>query len=625
MKGGYIGKILRVDLNEGTFRDEALPDEAILRKVIGGVGLGLWYLYDERPWGKELLAPEEPLIVMTGPFTGTPVPGSSDWTVINFNTQTRNTLASSHGHGHFGAMLKFAGYDGIIVTGISPNPVYLFINNGKAELRDASAMWGRDSHETEDLVRAEVGINEVSVAAIGQGGENLVAGALIQSDKNHHAAKGDPGVLMGSKKLKAMAVYGEGSIPIADPGKLLEISLRWKDMCFLPTAPATLVRHGGLTGFYTFLGDHSQAAAKNYLSPELGTKMTYNYVDAFATGKLKKTPNACFGCPVACAYNAEIMDGHLKGHVATLSGGGENLEAAAAMVGITDAAEVVYLADLYDRLGLDCPVGLSLGLAFECYEKGIITKEDTGGLELKWGDFDAVIKLLDMTVKKEGIGKILAEGPAWAAKKIGGDAPKFAVHMKNAGPHIHDWRGGEWSVLLGQAVAGCGPRFEGLGADGLTAEPDMGYPTQAEPYVAEGKALAVKLTANHLVWADCAGLCMFTMVSMPGITKLLPEALGALTGWDDMTSDEYLATGERVVNFERLFNLKAGMTPADDLNVSPRLLEDPGEGAGKGKPIAPYFEDMVWEYYDLMDWDKKTGRPSKDVIKRLDLEEYEDK
>jgi len=625
MMGGYVGRILRVNLTNGTSNEDTLPED-MLRKYIGGAGIGARLLYDERPFDLKPLDPDDFLIIMTGPLTGLPVPASCDWAVINFNTQTGKTIARAHGHGYFGAYLKFAGYDGIVIKGASKKPVYLWIHDGEVEIRDASKIWGRDSHETEDLIKEELGVKDASVAAIGQGGENLVSGALIQCDKHHHASKGDCGVMMGSKKLKAIAVYGNMGIPIADSKRLLEVGQGWREACFAPGAPAGMLYKAGVTRLYAFLAEHSMCAAKNYLSPDMGSQMAFAYVKACATGKLKITPNACFGCPIACAYKSEINYGPYKGKVATLSGGAEALESSASMVGITDPAEVQYITDLYDRLGLDAPVGLAMALAFECYEKGLLTKEKADGLELRWGDMDVILSLLDKVVKREGFGNVLADGPVRTAQWIGGDAPKYAIHIKGAGGlHIHDWRAGEWSVLLGLALAQAGPRFEGSGVDGLGAEPDLGYPERTPPehlFEKEGKSKAIRQTAMHKVVGDSIGLCMFTFSSIPGIINtILPEALMAATGWEGFTRDEYLLTGERILNLERVFNVRCGLTPEDDLNVSPRLLEAPTEGKAKGIAMAPYLKDMVMEYYDLMGWDKKTGKPSRETLERVGLED----
>jgi len=618
IKGGYVGKILRVDLTTETIKDEPLPSEDVLRKFIGCLGLGVKFLFDELPRDAKSTDPESPLIIMTGPLTGLPVPGSSSWTVVNLNFDTKKTVGSAHGHGFFGPYLKFAGYDGIIIKGIAKRPVYLWIHDGMAEIRDASNLWGKDTHETEDLVREELGIKEVSVAAIGPAGENLISGALIESDKHHHAAKGGCGAVMGSKKLKAIAAFGRGGIPIADGRKLLEISQRWKEALFLPYGTGTMMKNGGITRMYDYFGASCFMAVKNYQNPLLGAELGKNIVEAAKAGKLKITPAPCYNCPIGCSYRSEITYGPYKGKVATLSGGGENVEAASALFGITEPAIAHYLTDLNDRLGLDSSVALAMSLAFECYEKGILKKEDTDGLELRWGDHEVVMKLLDKVIKREGFGAKLADGPGRAAEHIGGDAHKYVVHIKGTGINLHDWRT-TWSVLLGQAVAGAGPRFEGLGVDFLVIEPDLGYSQPGTPFVKEGKAKAVRETGNKKLWEDCLGVCMFTSGGVPGSLTFIPEALMCATGWEGFTKEEALLVGERVVNLERVFNIQRGLTPADDLNVSQRLLEAPTEGVAQGKAIGPYFKEMVMEYYELMGWDKDTGKPFRETLEKVGL------
>ena len=621
MQGGYVGKILRVNLTDKTLKEEALPDESVLRKFIGGLGLGMLMLNAEVPPEVQPLDPENKMFFLTGPLTGTSVPSATNLTLVTLNNETEGlTTAASHTHGFFGVRLKFAGYDGVVIEGVSDKPVYLWIEDGKAEIRDASKFWGKDTHETEDLIIEEIGKSQVSVLAIGPAGENLVSSACLENDKHHTMAKCGGGAIAGSKKLKAIAVRGTGEIPVADPEKLKLAAKQWRKRLFEneSSAPAAC-RNAGILRNYGFPAG-SMLAAKNLTEPNL-----VEYADGIkeASERMKVKPKACWRCPIACHYEVTVTDGPAEGYVATLCGGGENHEAAAAMVGIFDAGRVWMMTDIYDRLGMDSStLGCTLGLAFECYEKGIITKEETGGLELIWGDHEVVLKLLDMIIKREGFGKLLADGPRRAAERIGKGATKLVAHMKGTGYNLHDWRAA-WSTFLGQAIAGSGPVWQAPGFDACCSEPDLGYESLREDvFSTEGKAEDVRRSQLKKIWdSDCLGLCWFGTWGVPNVTSFATQALEAVTGWENFTREEAFAVGERVVNLERLINMKRGLTIADDLDVGPRLLEAPLKGAAKGISIAPYLRMLVEEYYECMGWERHSGKPTPETLKRLGLDD----
>lgn len=637
MLGGYAGKILRVDLTQETVSEESLPSEAKLRNYLGGLGLGLKILDEEQPVGVKPLDPENHMILMTGPLTGTPVLSANNLAIVTLSNETGYTVGSSHSHGYFAPYLKFAGYDGIIIQGAAKKPVYLWIHARKAELRDASHIWGKDSHETEDIIKDEIGDRrETSVATIGPAGENLIAGAAICNDKHHLFAKGGVGAVMGSKKLKAVAVSSRGGkgIPISNPKDLLVVAQEWMDSALAPPVWYSMLsgpkavqgswwRYSGKLKEYPewhWRYVRSLLAVKNLSDPEFGPKWG-EAIYSEAT-KFKTTPAGCFSCPRGCTYTTEITTGPYKGFVTTLAGGGENMEGAAGMVGVTEPGSNFYLTDLYDRLGLDSStIGCAISLAFECYEKGIITKKDTDGLELKWGNTDAVIKLLDKIVKRDGFGAVLADGPKKAAERIGGDAPKFAVHIKGTGMNMHDWRSA-WSVLLAQVTAGAGPCWQGAGADAFSPEPDLGYPELSkDPVSPEGKAEAAWKTHCKKLLEDCLGICWFAAWGVPGVMDFERRAVAATVGWNDFTVEEAFTLGHRVSTAQRLFNMKRGLTVESDLDVSPRLLEAPSAGLAAGKAFGDHIVNLLREYYTLEGWDPKTGRPLPETIKRLGLEE----
>jgi aldehyde:ferredoxin oxidoreductase len=330
----------------------------------------------------------------------------------------------------------------------------------------------------------------------------------------------------------------------------------------------------------------------------------------------------CFHCPRGCTYATEITNGPYKGVVTTLAGGGENMEGAAGLVGVIEPGSNFYLTDLYDRLGLDSStIGCAISLAFECYERGLISKKDTDGLELKWGNTDAVVKLLDKIIKREGFGAVLADGPKKAAERIGGDAPKYAVHIKGSGMNMHDWRSA-WSVLLAQITAGAGPCWQGAGADAFSPEPDLGYTELSkDPVSAEGKAEAAWKTHCKKLLEDSLGICWFAAWGVPGVMDFERRAIAAAVGWNDFTVEEAYTLGHRVSTAQRLFNMKHGLTIENDLDVSPRLLDAPLAGLAAGKAFGDHLSELIKEYYTLAGWDPQTGKPLPETIKRLGLEE----
>jgi aldehyde:ferredoxin oxidoreductase len=614
-RGGYMGRILHVDLSTRKVGHEELPGNDILRKYIGCWGLGLKYLYDLLPAGYSASDPENPLIFMTAPLTGVPLPSANNVTLATKNFDTGFTVGRSHTHHNFGRYIKGNGYDGMIITGKADEPVYLWIHDEKAELLDASHLWGRaDTHETDDVIKKELGNPEISVAAIGPCGENLVAGGMIMNDKNHGFSHSGVGTVMGSKKLKAIAVFGNKPIFAVDPDRLADLRKEMTKTAMGDPGHVSSVVHKQKSK----RGDYrKQLEAIGFCGKNFQT----NYYEEFGIGmhKHRFTPRPCPGCPIACSYDLEITSGPHKGYVSTLCGGGEALEGSGSILGIPNPEHFFYLTDQYDRLGIEGSMaGCTLAMAIEAFEKGLITTEDTDGLELRWGDPEVAEALLRKMVYKEGFGEILARGMKEAAEWIGGEAPSFAVNVKGTGMSLHDWRPA-WGYLLGQIV-GSGAGWPAPGADAFATEPNAGYDVQTDPFDYRNKPMEVKKMGIVKMANDCTGLCMFITWGLKGGNAFVVEALNAATGWD-ISVEEYLDVGERVMHLERAFNVRHGLRPEDDWIVPERLLEAPPDGRAKGRSIGPYLEWMVKEYHRLMDWDPITGKPFRRALSRLGLDE----
>lgn len=614
MKGGYTGKILTVDLTHGKIGQQDTPEEKVLKDWLGNWGLGLRMLYDMTPPGIRAKDPETPMIFMNGPMTGVNLPGGNQLSLAtkNFNN---DFVGRSHTHGRLGVNLKRAGYDAMIVTGASDKPVYLHINDDGAQIKDASHLWGKlDSHETEDVLLKEYG-KTASVGSIGPFGENQCAGGMILNDENHNMAHSGVGSVMGSKMLKAYVVQSNNKdVPIAHPERLNDIRKRW----------VAAVRSGNRYGRsgkglhfrndFRFIYEGIGFAAKNFTDqdfPEFG----------MGTSDQKITSKGCPGCPHNCSVDIEIQTGPRKGYVATISGGGEGPESAGALIGISEPGDWIYILDLYDRLGVECSVmGCTIAMAIEAFEKGIINKNDTDGLELKWGDAEVIEKLIRKTACKEGFGKILALGPLGAAREIGGGAENFAVHLKGSGLNMHDWRTG-WGMMLSHLISS-GAGFPACGSDSTGPEPDAGYPVHelTSPFDYRNKPEEAMKTGILKFMKDCVGTCGLVTWQIAGMNEILRDSLNAVTGWD-LTVEDLLAVGERVMQAERAFNIRHGLTPADDHNISPRLLEAPKDGKAAGKALGDYIHGMIDKYYDLMGWDKYTGKPFKATLKKFGLDD----
>ena len=642
IKGGYGAHILSVDLTRGTIRKEPLPSEDVLRRYVGGAGLGLYYLLKHMPAKGKPTDPEAPFIFMTGPLAGTPAPSSANWVTICLHYSIPYAAGVGHGHGFWAAYLKHAGYEGIIFTGKAAKPIYLWIDDAKVELRDASGLWGQGTRETERLIKRELGDDEhISVACIGTAGEALLPGASVKADRNHGAGKGSPGAIMGSKLLKAVAVRGSGKVPLARPLGFVDTAVEWESNV-LPSGPdpaaksiakqstALILKDGGISRAYGVgFGKRFRVAAKNMTDPEWGDGFATRYVEACARWTV--VPKPSYNCKIGCAYDVHISDGQFSGMVVSTCGGGEQHEGAAAMIGVTEADAGLILVDLYDDIGVEAGhFGSIISMAFEAYNKGYLTKDDTDGLDLTWGNWQAAMDLVEKMIKHEGFGGKLATGlkeaPALLGRETGlvDEFSRITLHVKGAGINVHDWRIW-WSTMFAFVMAGTGPSHQGWGLDRLP-EPELGY-SNPMPGVVDTPAEALRKVDPFrqtqfakLFW-DSLGICMFAAVGVTDSLRLSSRALAQAVGWDDFTPHEALLCGERVTNLMRLVYARRGFNKTDEFDVSLRYLEPAPSGPSKGKTIAPYLPAMVDEYYRQMGWDVETGLPFPETLQRLDITE----
>lgn len=612
--GGYMGKILRVDLTKEQITEEHL-DEDTLRKYLGGTGLGVRILYDEVPAGVEWSDPANRLIWLTGPLTGTRAPGSGQYAVTTRGPLT-NMFVSSQSNGFFGARLRFAGYDAIITQGAAKRWVYLYVHDGVAELRDASHVVGKDTWQTQELLAQEVGESKASVSCIGPAGENMVRYACICCDKGHVASTNGCGAVMGSKKLKAVVVHGKGKVPIHDEARFNALVKQWWEEDD-DTIWGMLIPAMGTNGQLTATFSMGMGPVRNLTATEWPENWKFNgdALREYYDGK----PRPCYACRWAHCHEIELKSGPNQGKIVE-EAEYEGTQAFSCMIGNMDDVDAAqWLNHVNDGLGMDLKEqAWVLGMAMECYNKGLITKEDTGGVDLTWGNVEGVEAMLNKIARRDGFGDVLAEGVMRAAQKIGGDAPKFAVYThKGNGPHVMDPRA-MWSIAFGNAVSENGSVFAAdmgdqgdlMGALGdiNVLDPDLAFSAEIV-----AKSQAVMARRGHFV--DSLGVCDF-LSGVPWTT--IADAVSAATGWD-FDWREAADVGERVLDLMRAFNIRHGMTREHN-SVSPRVLEPPMDGPAKGICVGERWDEMLDTYYEARGWDKE-GRPLAETLKKVGLED----
>lgn len=598
---GWIGKLIRVNLSEGTIKKEAL-NLTDAKLYLGARGLGTKIMVDEVDPNVEPLSSENKLIFMTGPLTGTLAACPGRYEVVTKAPLT-GTIGASNSGGHFGPELKFAGYDGIIFEGKSSKPVYLYINDDEVEIKSAEHLWGKTVFDTTDELLVETS-EDVRVACIGPAGEKLVKFATIMNDKHRAAGRSGLGAVMGSKNLKAVVVRGSNSIEVAQPEKFLEVCTDARKK--LKANPVT---GGGLPAYGTEI-------LVNILN-ESGALPTRNWRDggyfehADDTGgetlaeKYLVRNKGCFGCSIGCGRITRIPDGKYKGF-----GEGPEYEAGwsyGADCGVRDLAAITKANFICNEYGLDpITMGSTIACAMEMYDKGILSKDELGK-ELLFGDADSVVDFTRMTCTREGFGDKMAEGSYRMALAYG--HPELSMTVKKQEMPAYD----------GRSVQGMGLEYAtsnrgGCHVRGYMTSPEiLGLPQKLDPLVTTDKAAWLKIFQDLTAVVDSCGICLFTTfaIGLPEISSMLRTGLGI-----NFTDEEVLQAGERIWNLERNFNLSAGFSKADD-TLPPRLLKEPlTSGAGKGKVVE--LDTMLTEYYELRGWDT-SGIPSDEKLKELSL------
>lgn len=611
---GLMGKILRVNLAERKISEEEIPEE-IAKKFLGGRGIAGKYLFDEVKPGIDPLGPENKLIFMSGLLTGTPSPSAARYSVVAKSPLT-NIWAQSNSGGRWGVDLKHSGFDGIIFEGISKKPTYLVIDDGKAELRDAVDFWGKNVSETTRMLKKTLG-EKFNVAGIGIAGENLVKYAAIMNDLHRTAGRCGLGAVMGSKKLKAIAVKGTKEIRIADKKAFQEVSQKQYELL------GESIFGAGLQGYGTTL-----VLDIVNVCGGLPTRNWQTGVCSFAeeingealNEKVLVREVGCYACPIKCGRDTEIKKGPYRGQ----KGEGPEYETVAilgAMCDNSDLESITMANYLCNDYGLDTiSTGSTIAFIMECFEKGIITKESTGGMEIYFGNSETMIKLVHKIAKREGVGDLLAEGTRRIAQRLGQGSERFAMNVKGLELAAYDSRAAKITGLAfatanrgGDHVTAYvqGPTF--LASPFLVIEEsEIKDPLQENPE----EAKVVKDMEDALTVFDAAGSCKFMGMSLDA--KEWSDIIAALTGWE-FGVEEFRKTGERIYNLERAFNVREGLTRADD-TLPKRLLEEPlpeGPAAGHVNNLEIFLDP----YYEFRNWDKTTGKPTPEKLRELGLDD----
>ena len=611
--GGWTGKLLRVDLTRQAIAVEDL-NEQWARQYVGGRGVGARYLYDEVDPQVEPLAPENKLIFATGPLTGTNASCGARYMVVTKGPLT-GAITTSNSGGKWGPELKFAGYDMIIFEGRSERPVYLWIFDDQVELRSAEHLWGKGVFETEDTLKTETGLLDCSIAAIGPAGENRVLFAAIVNDKFRAAGRSGVGAVMGSKNLKAIAVRGTGAVRIARPGEMMRAQWAMKqDLTEAPLTAEGLPQYGTLA-LMNVINEHGALPTNNYQQAQ------FDRAEKISGEELRETRllsnKACFACTIACGRVSRISDEGVGRYAVTTSARNwkhategpefENAWSLGADCGIDDLDAILKANTLCNDLGMDpISLGATIAAAMELYQKGVIDDSQTG-LPLRFGSGEAMVAMTEKTAYREGFGDELAEGSKRLADKY--RQPDIFMGVKGQEFPAYDPRAIQ-GMGLGYATSNRGACH--LRAYTVSAE-IIGIPEPVDPRTTEGKAGLAIAFQNVSTAVDATGLCLFLTfgTTLERIRPILTAATGI-----DLDDEELVRVGERIWNLERVWNMRAGFTAADD-TLPKRMLEE-AIPSGPTKGEVNRLSEMLPDYYRERGW-SAAGEPSADKLRELGI------
>jgi aldehyde:ferredoxin oxidoreductase len=603
---GYMGKILWIDLSMDKITEEAL-DEKICHDYIGGYGIGARILFDRQRAKVDPLGPENILGFVTGPLTGTQALGGSRYAVVAKSPLT-GTWGDANSGGNFGPYLRFSGFDGVFFIGQATKPVYLFIDDGNAQIRDADHLWGKDSYETEDILKNELG-QDTEIVCIGPAGEKLSLISGIINNKGRAAGRSGLGAVMGAKKIKAIAVKGQQVVPVFNAALTAELR---KKYISLMGGPAALLRDFGTSAMIETSLMSGDAPVKNWGGTFGADFKHVEKIDGNSVVNLRARKYGCYSCPLACGGHMKKGTGEYKygagvhkPEYQTIAMFGSNC--------LNDNLDSIIMAnDICNRAGLDTiSAGACIVFTIECYERGLITKQETGGIEMTWGNHKSIIAMLNKLAKREGFGSILADGVKKASDKIGKTANIYGRQIQGQETAAHNSKTSYKLAVSHRMDATPGKHTR----SGSSIPPGVPM-SKSDPDSLPGRAESSKISINFQHVEDCTGLCQFVATTFPDASVLV-EFMNAITG-GKYTMDELLKAGERINNIRHVFNLREGLNPLNYKNPDGMV----GKTSPKLRPVAgkSVDEDAIDREYCLaMDWDIDTTRPSDKKLKELGM------
>jgi len=605
--GGYVGQILRVNLtNKGITKEPLREDWA--RDFVGGVGLSARIIYEEVKANSDPLGPENKLVLMTGPVNGTMIPAASRSCFCAKSPYTGSFFHSIFG-GFLGPEVKFAGYDGIIIEGKAKAPVYIWIDDDKVQIKDAGHLWGKDPFRTQEILRKEIGDEEIHIATIGLAGEQMAPYAMILCDIRA-AGRGGMGAVMGSKNLKAICARGTGAVTVPNVLKVYNTAIRLNEL--VTTTPAVKgLSEYGTPRMVGALNEGGILPTRNWQTEVF--KGMKNITAEVMREKVVKGDRACFACSINCTKYSVVPSGPYK---SIINGADyETVYGFGACCAVDNIEALCKADELCDHYGIDLiSTALCISWAMECYEKGILTKDDTDGIELKFGNADGMLQMIEKIGKREGLGALLAKGTREAAKIVGKDSVRFAIQNKGLELAGHTARPFP-ACAVGYAT---GPR----GGSHHDIRPTPEKMGMVDRKVLEGKgALAAEI--NHwLILCDSMLVCHLAepIWGPMKISDTTIEALNVVTGWE-LDYEEARKIAERQWNMIRCFSAREGFTREDD-QLPIRFMEEPvPEGPMEGSYIPrETLERLKDDYFSYRGWDLKTGNPTREKLAELGLD-----
>ena len=612
MPYGYLGRILRVNLSKDKLSIE-YPDEIFYRRYLGGEGFVAYYLLKELKPGIDPLGPENKLIFAAGPVTGVPIAGNSR-NSIGAKSPLTGGFGESEVGGYWGAELKHAGFDAVIIEGKASSPVYLWIHDGEAEIRDASHIWGLETGDAQRVIREELNDNLVRVALIGPGGENLVRYACVMVDLKDAAGRTGMGAVMGSKNLKAVAVRGSGRIEVSDKRILTELSKH-----LIQKVEDMRLHEYGTGSLFEEYAASGNLPIQNFRDGEFQNAAALSAKNVKATVRVGM--EGCYACPIRCKKIVKIDEPF----TVDPAYGGPEYEALASLgsnCGVDDLKAVCKANEICNRFSIDViSAGVSIAFAMECYENGLISDKETGGLKLKFGNAEALVRMVEMIGRREGLGDLLAEGVKRASEKIGKDSERFAMHVKGQEIPMHEPRFKK-ALGVGYAVSPTGAdHMHNIHDTSLTSDSqEMSVFAELgilEPIPLEklcpGKIRALIYAVDWRVLDNCLLLCSFVPWDYVQKTSIVR----AVTGWNT-TAWELMKTGERITTMARVFNIREGFGRKDDW-LPERFFNPRVSGVLSDVAIDPEeFREAINTYYKMMGWDEN-GVPTREKLEELDI------